>query len=321
MHPTIFTSNGPIEFLPGLPPQWKGDRLPGAVPLHYIGDNGTAVLQELRTKHFCLSYFSFFFDEAASLLAKTECRLQSLLAVKGSLTCKLPKAKPFSLNEGDFILCKPIAGELKAELCTMTHGQLVTTIYHPQLYKSWMHIFPGLGKSEKKPSRSWLLTNEPRQIPIGAMDAIKIQLYQKYRPQVQQAFVQLKVEDALLNFLDESHLSPGHGLSEKQLEITAEVYNLIVTDIKAHHSIGTLARLAGTNEADLKRWFKQRFGIGMYELLLKLRIEKAKELLAQGHNIKTVAPEVGYGHTTTFIAEFKRQCGYTPLDYQKKQKR
>jgi two-component system response regulator YesN len=54
------------------------------------------------------------------------------------------------------------------------------------------------------------------------------------------------------------------------------------------------------------------------EYLLKLRLEKAKELLLDGERkISDVAASVGYRDAGYFIRLFKRDCGLSPDDYRK----
>jgi len=69
----------------------------------------------------------------------------------------------------------------------------------------------------------------------------------------------------------------------------------------------------------LSRIFKQSTGKGFSEYKLKIKIEKAKELLGKtGYNVNQVAEKLGYENVESFIRLFKRLAKYTPTEYRKK---
>lgn len=66
----------------------------------------------------------------------------------------------------------------------------------------------------------------------------------------------------------------------------------------------------------LLRLFKQKYGCGIYEYTLIIRMEKAKQLLADpGMKIQTVSEKVGYHDTNYFSKAFKKHCGVSPQEY------
>lgn len=96
----------------------------------------------------------------------------------------------------------------------------------------------------------------------------------------------------------------------------------LVSEIKAflrenYYCEISLNDLAATryfmNPNYLSRLFKSREGVGFSKYLLKLRMEKARELLQKGDmSINEVAAMVGYASTSYFIANFKKYYGETP---------
>jgi AraC-like DNA-binding protein len=48
------------------------------------------------------------------------------------------------------------------------------------------------------------------------------------------------------------------------------------------------------------------------KLLETIRLEEALELLAQGHNLATIAKRIGYGHVRSFTKAFKKRLHMTP---------
>jgi len=71
----------------------------------------------------------------------------------------------------------------------------------------------------------------------------------------------------------------------------------------------------------LSRIFKQVTGMGFREYKLKIKVEKAKELLKKtGYNIDQISDKTGYQNTESFIRIFKKFTGYTPKEYRDKEK-
>ena len=76
-----------------------------------------------------------------------------------------------------------------------------------------------------------------------------------------------------------------------------------------------LARRVGVSESKLKRAFKERFGVTVFEYGLESRMRHALELL-QGNTISIcqVAECVGYQHQTSFTAAFRDHFGFLPSE-------
>jgi AraC-like DNA-binding protein len=71
------------------------------------------------------------------------------------------------------------------------------------------------------------------------------------------------------------------------------------------------------NEFRLKKLFKNIFGVGPYEYLVRKRFQKAKILLESGLSVKEVAAQVGY-RPSDFTTAFREYFGFTPSSVIKK---
>lgn len=91
-------------------------------------------------------------------------------------------------------------------------------------------------------------------------------------------------------------------------------------DKNFHHEI-TLEQVAETacmSKYHFSRMFKNRIGISWSKYLRRLRIEKAKQLLAESDlSVTQVCEEVGYNDLTHFTRIFKRNVDVTPRVYRK----
>ena len=67
------------------------------------------------------------------------------------------------------------------------------------------------------------------------------------------------------------------------------------------------------------RLFKQIYGQTPHQYLAKLRLEKARLLLAKGSSVSEVCLMVGFLSNGSFTTLFKRTYGITPSSYQEQQ--
>ncbi|NLO38708.1 MAG: helix-turn-helix transcriptional regulator [Ruminiclostridium sp.] len=68
----------------------------------------------------------------------------------------------------------------------------------------------------------------------------------------------------------------------------------------------------------LLKLFKNEFGYTIYEYVLKMRMERARELLVSSDTeIKEITNQVGYNDTNYFCKAFKRYFGISPSKFRK----
>lgn len=81
-------------------------------------------------------------------------------------------------------------------------------------------------------------------------------------------------------------------------------------------SLSALARQVGMSKYHLSHRFREVLGVTFRDYLLRVRLERAKALLAAGHvSITEVAQNVGFGDLPRFDKVFKRFTGVTPSAY------
>ncbi|MFP4299083.1 MAG: helix-turn-helix transcriptional regulator [Spirulinaceae cyanobacterium] len=77
-----------------------------------------------------------------------------------------------------------------------------------------------------------------------------------------------------------------------------------------------LARQVGLSDRKLKQGFRACFGTTAFKYLHDYRMERARELLAEGEqSVAEVANAVGYSHLSHFAAAFRRKFGINPSMY------
>ena len=74
----------------------------------------------------------------------------------------------------------------------------------------------------------------------------------------------------------------------------------------------------GISKNSMIRLFQDQLGMTPVEYINKLRIEKAKELLANSQDtIISIALQCGFGSLSTFYNFFRRLVGMSPTQYSK----
>jgi len=82
------------------------------------------------------------------------------------------------------------------------------------------------------------------------------------------------------------------------------------------------AREASLSLYHYHRLFTQTFGETPHDFLTRLRIERAKKMLAQGHlPVTEVCLSVGYESLGSFSSRFRTLVGYAPSEYRRKVQR
>ena len=79
-------------------------------------------------------------------------------------------------------------------------------------------------------------------------------------------------------------------------------------------TVDSVARTFGFERSYLYRMFKERYGMGVKDYIIKTRIERAKELLSEGFSVCDTAALVGYRDQFNFSRSFKSYYGHSPSD-------
>jgi len=101
-------------------------------------------------------------------------------------------------------------------------------------------------------------------------------------------------------------------ITKTDLEKARQVKVIIEKEYHVHHTYQVLAEQVGTNPVKLQKAFKEVAGNDLYEYLIIVRIEKAKELLENTElKVETIASKLGWDKTN-LNKQFKNITGFTP---------
>ncbi|THU40295.1 helix-turn-helix transcriptional regulator [Niastella caeni] len=107
-------------------------------------------------------------------------------------------------------------------------------------------------------------------------------------------------------------------LSNEDLQKIAQVKAILENEYRHANTHAHLARRVNTNESKLRKGFKYINQKTIYEYLIEVRIEKAKEMLGTTDEpVKAVAIKVGYD-VSNLVKQFKKITGMPPAEWRKK---
>lgn len=109
-------------------------------------------------------------------------------------------------------------------------------------------------------------------------------------------------------------------IPEKEKKDIPQEVKFICEYMKEHYSekitLNSLAESVGFSKYYISRLFKQHMGVTIIDYLIKVRLDKAKELLRDGeYSIKQISFMVGYSDPNYFTWSFKKYLGMSPIKY------
>jgi transcriptional regulator GlxA family with amidase domain len=82
-------------------------------------------------------------------------------------------------------------------------------------------------------------------------------------------------------------------------------------------TLDAMADWAGLNARTLSRKFQTQFGVSPVDFVEQIRLDKARTLMNEGHVLKQVASQSGFGDVQRMRRAFKRKLGVNLQDYVK----
>ena len=81
------------------------------------------------------------------------------------------------------------------------------------------------------------------------------------------------------------------------------------------YNVQLLARQAGVSVRTFQRHVRREFDLSAKDWLLKLKMQRACELLLAGRELKRVSAEMEYGHYQHFSRDFRKHCSCSPTQF------
>ena len=105
----------------------------------------------------------------------------------------------------------------------------------------------------------------------------------------------------------------GYRASHRDVQALEKARKLLVNGYREKLHVDDIARDVGLSPNRFRNLFKQKYGEGVQEFLLDIRMAKARQLLTGTDlSIDSVSEQVGYGHASGFRQAFKKFYGVCP---------
>ncbi len=107
--------------------------------------------------------------------------------------------------------------------------------------------------------------------------------------------------------------------SPKLKELIQIAVKYIHNNFERDISLADIAKFVFLSPSYFARAFKEETGVSPINYLLKVRVERAKELIVESNlKISDIALSVGFSNQQRFNEIFKKYTGMTPTQYKKK---
>ncbi len=141
------------------------------------------------------------------------------------------------------------------------------------------------------------------------------------KEEILRTYHQIKVIELLL-FLSitdiEEQKEKRPYYSKKQVIITKQIRDCLITNINMHITIEGMSKKYGIGVTTLKRCFKDIYGMSIRNYVQCHRIKTAASMLENSYDsIAIISGIVGYENQSKFAAAFKKMTSMSPSEYRK----
>ena len=137
-----------------------------------------------------------------------------------------------------------------------------------------------------------------------------------YLPTVMNAADMLTLKEWFVAKIGEACQNILYKASEKSIGLIKTAKDYILSNYSKDISLDDVSRQVNISPYYFSKIFKEETGEGFVEYLTRIRMEKAKELLATTeYSMKEICSMVGYADPNYFSRSFKKNVGVTPTEY------
>lgn len=144
------------------------------------------------------------------------------------------------------------------------------------------------------------------------------QHWQQYNDSASNQLIANSLERLLLDFLKNQAPNTAYRKTLGSQNYK-KIIGVLNSNIEKCLTVGEIAELCCLSDSNLKKTFKKFSGMGIMEYYNSLKISLAKQMIIENElSISQISEHLGYSTPSYFAKVFKRECGYTPIQYRKK---
>lgn len=309
---------GPILFQPVVPAPYAKLVVPGSKAYCAEGIFGNILFQEINAGRITIFYNIYTILEDLALdFTIAQPVLHTHIALKNENRYDINGTGAVYLKQGQFNMIRSSSMQGTVYL-DRGHEYRTLDIFCPdELLKELISLFPFLkdfinGTNSSEPA---LLFKNHRWINSHIIDIIDRLLYCPVQDDLRPLYFHYKIKELLLLLLTREYPETiaRNGLNKRTAESINEAKYIIETRFGEQLALRRIAKEIGINEVKLRSGFKLLFGTGMFDYLLKIRMQKAKIWLQDSDKpIKAIARLTGYSTKQSFFNAFKKYFHETP---------
>jgi AraC family transcriptional regulator, transcriptional activator of the genes for pyochelin and ferripyochelin receptors len=314
---------GTLEFKPVVPAGFAELVVPGSIISSAEGPFGKIMFQEINAGQSTIYYNVYRIREDLALdFFNNQGVVFTHIALKGSLRHDFDEIGPLYLKTGQFNFIH--SPSLKGTTYMEGNHEYRTfnTYYTPEVLLELLPHFPYLETvlQNMHMERYGLMFKNNGWVNPQIRDMADYLLSCTFEGNLRRFYFDMKMKEFLLLLLmqEEQRQAALDKMSKSHFDSIHESRQIIDTRFDAHITLSDIAKQVGLNEFKLKAGFRRLFGVGMFEYLLKTRMQKARNLLLETKlPIKDVASRTGYTSKQSFQNAFKKYYDETPGSFRK----
>lgn len=313
---------GPIVLKPSVPAGLSNMIIPGSEIASAEGAFGHFLFQEIQSDQFAINFnvYHILADIALEFTTHTDA-LQAHVLLKNDLRYDITGVGPMTLKEGQFNIIHSRTTGATIHFEKGNEYRTFNTYYSSDILVQLFPFFPSLQDFvSQSPGNTSLLFDNPGWANIQVIDIITSLLHCPYDETLRRFYFDNKVKELLFLLLIQKYTAASvhTRLTKHDREAIHEAKSIIEKNTANHITSRKIAQQVGMNEFKLKNFFKQVFGIGMFEFMIQVRMQKARVLLLETDKpIKEIATLTGYTSIQNFQTAFKKYFNCTPASLRK----
>lgn len=313
---------GHLLVKPGAPDEFNSLVVPGSEVAYAEGDYGTILFQEIHAGDITILYNIYQIKEDIAIdFRSSQSNLRAHIALKNDSLYYISGVGDFYLSEGQFNIADSPVTEGTYFLERDQEYRTVHIIFPPDFFGKLPPVFFYL--------QEWFSSDQPRPrmlfkvhswLSSELKDVISKILHCNYTGELLEFYRDLKAREFLCLALTphNGHSVPVVRLTRHNIEMIRESKHILDNGMGRHLTITSIAEEIGMNEFKLKAGFKQVFGISMFDYMIKVRMQAARNLLLETDKpIKEIAMLTGYSTKQSFLNAFKKYFHDTPGSFRK----
>jgi len=115
---------------------------------------------------------------------------------------------------------------------------------------------------------------------------------------------------------------PVENEKENDEHFIDDIFGRLQKYVEEHYeekiTLSQIAQDIHANGSYLSRLYKMKTGQNLFDVINKMKLEKAKECMRQGNKIYEIAQGVGFDDVSYFSRVFRKYEGISPREYEKK---